>query len=72
LATITCSSAWTITGGAGGGRSSAPPTLTSIAWPGRTGRLATFTRARSTNTPPASITARALRRDSPATCRGMT
>ena len=36
------------------------------------GRLATLTRARSTNTPPTSITARALRRERPATCFGTT
>ena len=39
---------------------------------GEPGTPATFTRARSTNTPPRSITARALRRDRPATCFGIT
>ena len=49
-----------------------PPRLTSTHWPARIGRLATFVRARSTNTPPRSITARALRRDKPAMWRGIT
>jgi hypothetical protein len=68
-----CGSENTIAGAGGGSvRSTAPPMLTSTTCPARTVRPAILTRVLSTNTPPSSITARALRRERPGTRLGTT